>query len=130
MRFAKNVFLIAGIYGVLVMAPMYFMEAKTGIDYPPAITHPEYYYGFVGVTLAWQFAFLLMSRDPIKYRMLMPVAMFEKFSYVVALIFLLAQNRVPAIVSVFGAIDFVLGVLFVMAFVKTKNGVNVASKNP
>ena len=122
MKFAKNVFLLAGIYGVLVIAPMYFMEAKTGIDSPPAITHPEFYYGFVGVTLAWQFAFLLISRDPMKYRLFMPIAMFEKFSYVVALIFLLMQGRVPPVVMGFGCIDFVLGVLFVMAFLRTGGG--------
>ena len=121
MKFAKNVFLLAGIYGILVIAPMYFMEAKTGIDYPPVITHPEFYYGFVGVTLAWQFAFLLISRDPFKYRLFMPVAMFEKFSYVVALIFLMMQGRVPSVVMGFGCVDFVLGVLFVMAFLRTGN---------
>jgi len=42
----------AGIYGIAVIAPQYFMEAQVGRDYPPAITHPEYFYGFVGVGLA------------------------------------------------------------------------------
>jgi hypothetical protein len=52
MRFAKAVFLIAGIYGVMILTPIYFMEGKIGRDTPPAITHPEYFYGFLGTALA------------------------------------------------------------------------------
>jgi len=58
MKFAKVVFLVAGIYGLIVLLPLYFMEAQTGRDYPPPITHPEYYYGFIGVAVAWQLVFL------------------------------------------------------------------------
>lgn len=54
MKFAKRVFLIAGIYGLIVVFPMYFLEEKNSRDFPPPITHPEYYYGFIDVTLAWQ----------------------------------------------------------------------------
>ncbi len=43
MKFSKIVFLIAGIYGLLVLTPMYFLESKIGRDAPPAITHPEYF---------------------------------------------------------------------------------------
>jgi hypothetical protein len=58
-RLAKWVFLLAGVSGVLMVAPLYFLEGRMGEDYPPPINHPEYYYGFLGVTLAWQFMFLL-----------------------------------------------------------------------
>ena len=53
MSFARWVFRIAGIYGVLVIAPMYFLESRFPAENPPPITHPEFFYGFVGVTLAW-----------------------------------------------------------------------------
>jgi hypothetical protein len=49
MKFAKLVFTIAGVYGILVILPQYFLEAKNGRDFPPPINHPEYYYGFIGV---------------------------------------------------------------------------------
>src|ERR1051326_1675203 len=81
MKFAKLTFLIAGGYGLLALAPLYFMEQQTGRDYPPPITHPEYYYGFIGVAVAWQLAFIVMSRDPVRYRALMPVAVVEKASF-------------------------------------------------
>jgi hypothetical protein len=41
MKFASRVFAAAGIYGLIVLVPQYFTEAKLGQDYPPAITHPE-----------------------------------------------------------------------------------------
>ena len=81
MRFAKVVFLVAGIYGLIVLLPLYFMEEQTGRDYPPPITHPEYYYGFTGVAVAWQLAFLVMSREPVRYRPLMIPAIVEKASF-------------------------------------------------
>ncbi|MBX2989816.1 MAG: hypothetical protein KF749_01465 [Bacteroidetes bacterium] len=40
-QFAGYVFLSAGIYGILLLTPVYFMEKQVGIDYPPPITHPE-----------------------------------------------------------------------------------------
>jgi hypothetical protein len=122
MKFARATFLVAGLYGLLVMTPFLFLEQWISQDTPPAITHPEYYYGFVLVTLAWQVAFIVISRDPARYRGLMlPAAIFEKFAYSGALLTLLAQGRVAASVALFGLIDVVLGVLFVVAYVRTRS---------
>jgi hypothetical protein len=105
MKFAKWVFLIAGIYGILAVAPMYFSEDQIARDYPPAITHPEYYYGFTGVTLAWQIAFLVIASNPSRFRLMMLPAVVEKLSYVIAILVLYFQQRVAAIVIGFAAID-------------------------
>jgi hypothetical protein len=51
------------IYWLVVLLPMYFLEGRIGLDSPPPITHPEYYYGFVGVAVAWQAALLVIARD-------------------------------------------------------------------
>ena len=120
MRFAKIVFLIAGIWGLAIVAPLFFLFDYIGRQYPPAITHPDIYYGFVTVTLAWQVAFLAMSRDPLRFRPLMPAAMIEKFAYVVALAVLHSQGRIQFAQASAGIPDFVLGALFVAAFVKTR----------
>lgn len=120
MKFAGYTFLIAGIYGLIALAPQYFLEAKNGLDFPPAITHPEYYYGFTGVALAWQIAFLIISRNPARYRLMMIPAMFEKFSFGAAAIVLFLQNRLHALMLGAGILDLILGVLFVVAFLKTK----------
>jgi hypothetical protein len=52
---------------------------------PPPITHPAFYYGFVGVGLAWQVAFLIIATNPTRFRPLMVAGMIEKFSYGTAL---------------------------------------------
>lgn len=119
MSFARWVFLIAGIYGVLVIAPMYLLESRFPAENPPPITHPEFFYGFIGVTLAWQFAFLVISTDPPRYRWLMLPAMFEKFSFTAAATVLMLQGRLSGMVFGFSLLDFVLGTLFVVAFLKT-----------
>lgn len=53
MKTAKWAFRIAGSIGLLQIIPLYFYEAQIAATMPSAITHPEYYYSFVGVTLAW-----------------------------------------------------------------------------
>lgn len=120
MKFAKIVYYIAAIYGVLILTPMYFMETKNGIDFPPPINHPEYYYGFIGVALAWQFAFWIIGKDPVKYRLFMLPTFFEKFSYAVAVIILYSGGKVYFPILITGLIDLVLGILFVASYIKTK----------
>jgi len=120
MKFARNVFLVAGIYGLIVMLPQYLLEARIGRDAPPPITHPEFFYGFIGVTIAWQVAFLVISRDPQRYRTLMIAGVLEKAVFVIAVAILFAQNRIGGTVLVPAGIDLVLGVLFVISFLKTR----------
>jgi hypothetical protein len=115
-RFARRVYTFAGIYGVLVMLPQYFLEDRIGRDTPPAITHPEYFYGFIGIVLAWQLAFLVIGRDPTRFRALMPVTVLEKLAFALPVALLYAQGRVPQTTLLFGGIDLVLGVLFFVSY--------------
>ena len=64
MRFAKIVFKVAGIWGFLVLTPLYFLFDAIGRNDPPPITHPGFFYGFVGVALAWQVAFIFIASRP------------------------------------------------------------------
>jgi hypothetical protein len=85
MRFSRRVFVAAGIWGLLVVFPLYFLEAKINQQQPPPITHPEYYYGFIGVTLAWQILYLAIARNPVKYRTIILIAILAKLSYGLAM---------------------------------------------
>jgi hypothetical protein len=125
MRFARIVFLIAGIYGLVVMLPQYFLEDRIGRDTPPPITHPEFYYGFIGVTIAWQFLFLTISNDPLRYRAMMIPAVLEKAVFVAPIIILFLQGRITRITLAPAGLDLVLGILFVIAFLKTRRGAYV-----
>jgi hypothetical protein len=119
MSFARWAYRIAGIYGLLCLAPFLFLEEKIGRDYPPAITHAEHYYGFVGVGLAWQVAFLIIASDPIRYRPLMIATLVEKGIFGIATIVLFAQQRIPGLVLGFGITDLVLGTLFLISYLRT-----------
>jgi hypothetical protein len=119
MRFATWVFRIAGATGLLLIVPPLFMEYRTGKDYPPAINHPEYYYGFFGVTLAWQILFLVIGSDPVRYRPAMLTAVLEKAGFVVAIAGLYLAGRVHPIWIGFAALDATWLVLFIVAFLRT-----------
>jgi len=127
MKFARIVFLIAGVYGLLALLPLYFRENQIGRDYPPPITHPEYYYGFIGVGVAWQLVFLVMSRDPVRYRLLMLPAIVEKASFFIPVVLLYLQGRVSSFMLGVSSIDGVLGVLFFISFLKCRSGESRAS---
>ena len=114
-RFARRVFTGAGIYGLIVLVPQYFLAARIGADTPPPITHQEYFYGFIGVAVAWQLVFLLIGQDPERYRPLTIPAVLEKLAFGVPAIILYAEGRLPGSVLFFGLIDLTLAALFVAA---------------
>lgn len=115
-RKAGRIFLFAGIYGILALLPQYFLEERNGRDFPPPINHPEYFYGFIGVALAWQVAFLLIARDPRRYRVFMLPSILEKLTFAIATIVLFARGRIHALVLGFGLVDLILAALFFAAY--------------
>src|SRR5712691_11613065 len=119
MKFAKIVFWIACIWGFLVLTPLYFMFDLIGQKDPPPITHPGFFYGFVGVALAWQVAFIVIATDTVRFRPLMIPSVLEKVSYGAAVIVLVLQGRMHQSDLVFAGTDLLLGVLFVIAYFKT-----------
>ena len=120
-NFARRVYTVAGIYGLIVMLPQYFLEDRIGRDYPPPITHPEYFCGFVGVVIVWQIAFLVIARDPARFRPLMPVTVLEKLAFAIPVILLYRDGRVASAILAFAGIDLVLGTLFLIAWRRTSS---------
>ncbi len=119
MRFAKRVFIGAGVWGLAIVTPMFFLYDYIGRHYPPALTHPDFYYGFLTVTFCWQLAFLIIGSDPGRFRPMMIVAVLEKVTYVSALAWLTLRGDLRFEQSAVGIPDFVLGLLFVAAFANT-----------
>lgn len=120
MKFARIAFTIAAVWGFLVLPPLYWMEHRIGVQQPPALNHVEYFYGFIGVAVAWQFAFAIISRDPVRYRPLMLAGVVEKFSFFLACVALAAQHRIPAQVFFMSVVDFCLGLAFIAAYAKSR----------
>ena len=109
-RFASRVFRGAAIYGVLVLLPLYFVQV------------PDPYrliqLGFAGVALAFQGVFWVIGGRPLAYRPLMPMAVLEKLSFGVPVLVFFTLGRAETLLAVFGAIDLLLGALFLWAMLR------------
>ena len=81
MKFARIVFWVAAIWGVLILTPLYFIFDMISRNDRPPITHPAFYYGFVSVGLVFQVAFIVIARDPMRLRPMMVPSVLEKFGY-------------------------------------------------
>jgi hypothetical protein len=112
MKFIRWVFNIAGAYGLIAVAPLYFMEQAINRQDPPEITHPMFFYGFVGVTLAWQLLFFAIAMRPAQLRLVIPFAVVEKLSFGIGAMVLYGQGRLDQNDLWFGAIDLTWAVLF------------------
>lgn len=125
MKFAKIVFWVASIWGVLVLTPLFFMFEVIGRNDPPPITHPGFFYGFACVALVFQLVFVVIARDPVRFRPMMIPAVLEKIPYAGILVVLYLQQRIHAADLVFAAADFLLGLLFVAAYFKTPSQASI-----
>lgn len=119
MKFARIAFWLAAIWGFLVLTPLYFMFDLIGRQDPPPITHPAFFYGFVGVALAWQFVFIVIARDPVRFRPLMLLSVLEKLGYGVPAFVLYFQHRMHASDLTFAVADLILAVLFTISYLRT-----------
>ena len=119
MKFARYSFAAAGTIGILVLLPMYFLLEKTGADNPPPVTHPEFYYGFIGVALAFQIVFLIIATDPVKYRLLMIPSIIEKLGFVLPMAYLVVNGRVSGSIIGGAVLDLLWTILFILSYFKT-----------
>ena len=119
MRFAKIVFIVAGVWGIVVMTPLYFLVDLTGRHYAPPTEYPHFFYGFLGVTMAWQIAFLVIGSNPARFRPLMIPSVVEKLGYIVTTALLHGQARISAEDATTAVPDLLLCILFIASFVKT-----------
>lgn len=116
MKFARWLFVIAALYGVVALLPMYFQESMLARTQPPAITHAEYFYGFIGVALAWQVAFALIACDPLRYRLIIIPAALEKIAFGTAAVALYTQHRLAPLMLAAGLVDLLFAGLFLLAW--------------
>jgi len=107
---SRWLFRIAAAYGLLALLPMYFQA-------PTDLTHPEFYYGFIGIASAWQLAFLLIAQDPVRYRLVILPGIVEKLGFGIPALVLYAQGRAPALVALGGGLDLLFAAAFAWAFV-------------
>ena len=119
MKFARTLFIVAGLYGIVALVPQYFLENVISRRFPPPITHPEYYYGFIGVVVVFHILFLVIARDVLRYRPLMLLGVVEKFVFGLPTIALYLQGRVAPAILAGALVDLVFGILFFVAYQRT-----------
>jgi len=119
MKFAKYLFYIAGIFGMLVITPLFFIFDKIGVRDTPPITHPLFFYGFARVARAWQFVFLVIATNPVRFRPFMLVGILEKLGFFLPAVILYSQRRVRVADLLLSCGDALLAVLFLIAYLKT-----------
>lgn len=118
MKFAKIVFTLAGVWGIVVLTPLFALFDITGRPYAVPTDYPHFFYGFLSVAMAWQIAFLIIGSDPARFRPLMIPSIIEKVGYVVILALLHGRGRISTDDAMAGVPDLILGILFIAAFVK------------
>jgi hypothetical protein len=73
--------------------------------------------------MVWQLAFILIARDPTRFRPMMIPAILEKLVYSIPVIILVLQKRMHPADLVFSATDLLLAVLFLIAYLRTPHSV-------
>lgn len=117
MKTVRIIFGLAAAWGFFALIPGLFAEASFNAAMPPAITHPEFYYGFHGLALVFQLIFVMIAIDPERYRALIPIAVLEKLAFFVPAMWLYSNGRLMEGGLFYGAIiDGIWAVLFVLAW--------------
>ena len=111
-RFARNAYGFAAIYGVIALVPAYFLPVPD----PWRLTH----LGFVGLALVFQGMFWIIARDPLRFLPLMPLAVFEKLAFGVPAIAFWGRGQTDGVTAAFGGVDLLLGALFLLAYVRLR----------
>jgi hypothetical protein len=119
MRFAKRIYRVAGIAGLFLVVPAYFLEGWTATINPPAVEHAEFYYGFVSVVMVWQLVYILIGTDPLRFRPVMLLAAAAKGSFVATLLTLFSLGRIQPLWFGFAAFDGTFTLLFLLGYIKT-----------
>jgi hypothetical protein len=120
MKFAKFTFIGAGIWGIVVLTPLYWLVDVTGRLYSAPTDYPQFFYGFLSVAMAWQIAFLVIGSNPARFRPLMIPSIVEKLGHVGGVALLYGNARISSIDAQAAIPDFLLALLFIVAFAKTR----------
>ncbi len=111
MKFARWIYLIAGVLGLISLLPVMFAERVMEVG------RPEFFYGFVCLNGCWQILYLIVASDPVRYRLMMIPAFLAKATAFVALGLLYLLGRVAVQWVAIGVVDGAFAVLFLFAFI-------------
>lgn len=111
-RFARAVYRSAAVYGAIVLLPAYLIPLPD----PYKLTQ----IGFVGLALVFQGLFWVIGGDPVRYRALVPLTLFEKLCFGIPAVAYALRGQTDAVTGIFGGIDLLLAVLFAIAWTRLR----------
>ena len=120
MKFAKIVFAIAGVWGILVLVPFFFLVDLTGRRYAPPSSYSHFFYGFFALALVFQFVFFIIASDPARFRPMIIAAIFEKATYIAVCAVLYSRGQITLNDASTCFADCILGALFIFAYFTTR----------
>ncbi|HYM36067.1 MAG TPA: hypothetical protein VET48_11760, partial [Steroidobacteraceae bacterium] len=82
------------------------------------------FYGFAGLGVAWQVLFLVIARDPLRFRLAMLPSIIEKISFGASTIWLFIDNRVTLQLTLLSCVDLCFAALFAISYLKTRAATN------
>ena len=129
-KFARVVFIGAGIWGIVVLTPLYWLVDLTGRAYSPPADYPHFFYGFFSVAMAWQMAFLVIGSNPARFWPLMVPCVVEKLGYVATVGFLYGQARISTVDAQTALPDSLICILFIVALAKMRAAERHAAWHP
>ena len=129
-KFARVVFIGAGVWGTAVLTPLYWLVDLTGRVYSPPADYPHFFYGFFSVAMAWQIAFLVIGSNPARFWPLMVPCVVEKLGYVATVGVLYGQGRISTVDAQTALPDSLIGFLFIVALVKMRAAERHAEWHP
>jgi hypothetical protein len=119
-RFARFTFVGAGIWGIVVLTPLYWLVDVAGRPYSSPTDYPHFFYGFLSVAMAWQIAFLIIGSNPERFRPLMIPGVLEKLGHVGGVAVLYWKGRIAVSDAQAAIPDLLLAILFITAFARTR----------
>ena len=112
--FARKVFLAACAWGAVTLLPLPFLRGA--IEQDGSLSHPEYFYGFIGVCVVFQIIFYMVAQRPVYYRALIACCALEKVAFAGPAAVLVAAGHAAPSLLFFAAGDTFFLVLFLCAY--------------
>lgn len=115
-RYARNAFAIAGVYGLVMTSCLFSIGKSLGAQHPPTMTHPEFFYGFAGLFLAWQVLFLIIALNPVRLRPAMIAGVLQKVAIPLTIVPLFMLGRVGLVLVGLAGVEAFFAVAFGVAY--------------